>query len=317
MTDGPRNSDPARPADSDLPHQADHALSPAPSPASPAEREGPEVSAMHGPILREHAEPREGREGMSLWLIGPILLLVFWGGWYLAQHVGAWRGDVLDASPESRLGGVQPAETVNVSTMQLGRQLYGNCLPCHQANGQGMRGLYPPLAGSEWVNGDAQVLSQIVLRGLNGPITVQGSIYNSIMPAWSQRFDDREMAALLTYIRSNFGNSAEEVSPETVGAARRASRGQISAWDESDLHRMRRERDKAAATRAASTQITTIPIPSTQAAATQASSTRPTSTQPAATEPASAGDVHPALGTIQQADPVQSSSVSPAAGDGR
>lgn len=226
---------------------------------------------MHAAILREHAEPREGREGMSLWMIGFFMLLVFWAGWYVAMHAGDWRGDVLDASPESGLaGGGSPGQNANVNPLQLGRQLFSNCMPCHQVDGRGLRGLYPPLAGSDWVQGDPEVLSQIVLRGVEGPIDIKGDRYNSIMPPWSQRFDDQELAALLTYIRSNFGNQSSAVSPKTVAMARDKSAGRVRSWRVEELTAMTNDNARRAAESAkenASTQsVEPDPVPSSQEA---------------------------------------------------
>lgn len=100
-----------------------------------------------------------------------------------------------------------------------GAKAYTTCLPCHQANGEGLPGAFPPLAGSEWVNGPAENLIRIQLRGLMGPIKVKGAQYNSVMPP-NAAMSDEDIAAVLTYIRSNFGNNAPTVTPEQVKALR-------------------------------------------------------------------------------------------------
>lgn len=93
------------------------------------------------------------------------------------------------------------------------------CGSCHQNNGKGASGRFPPLAGAPWVTGDKNLLISIVLNGMEGPITVNGEQYNNVMP--QHRFlKDEEIASVLTYIRQSFGNSAGEVSTEDVAKIR-------------------------------------------------------------------------------------------------
>jgi len=100
-----------------------------------------------------------------------------------------------------------------------GATVYNTCLPCHQATGAGIPGAFPPLAESEWVNGPVENLIRIQLRGLMGPITVKGKQYNSVMPPNAAMSDD-EIAAVLTYVRSNFGNKSSAVTADQVKALR-------------------------------------------------------------------------------------------------
>lgn len=90
-----------------------------------------------------------------------------------------------------------------------GQTVYAaNCAACHQANGQGQAGVFPPLAGSEYVTGDTKRLGHIVLYGLGGKIQVKGSSYNGQMPAWKSQLSNTDIANVLTYIRSTWGNKA-------------------------------------------------------------------------------------------------------------
>lgn len=100
-----------------------------------------------------------------------------------------------------------------------GAKVYATCSACHQATGAGIPGAFPPLAESEWVNGPVENLIRIQLRGLMGPITVKGTQYNSVMPPNATMTDD-EIAAVLTHIRSNFGNKASAVTADQVKALR-------------------------------------------------------------------------------------------------
>lgn len=104
--------------------------------------------------------------------------------------------------------------------MSKGLALYrAYCAGCHQQDGRGDGNLFPPLAGSEWVNGgpymEKELVIQTLLKGLQGPVNVLNKPYNSVMPA--QAFlNDRDIAALLTYIRSHFGNNSSLVTTREV-----------------------------------------------------------------------------------------------------
>jgi mono/diheme cytochrome c family protein len=90
------------------------------------------------------------------------------------------------------------------------------CASCHQANGQGLAGAFPPLAGNPAVTGDPKKVIGIVENGLNGKITVNGKDYNGAMPAWKGQLKNDEIAAVVTYIRSSWGNHASAVKASQV-----------------------------------------------------------------------------------------------------
>lgn len=90
------------------------------------------------------------------------------------------------------------------------KSYYTYCSVCHQENGKGAGTRFPPLAGSDWVTGEKDKLIKVVLNGLEGPVEVNGELYNSIMPQHSF-LKDQAIADVLTYIRSNFGNEASPV----------------------------------------------------------------------------------------------------------
>lgn len=94
------------------------------------------------------------------------------------------------------------------------------CVSCHQADGNGDGNRFPPIAGSEWVTGDPKRLILVMLQGLEGPVTVKGKKYNNVMPSHAFLNDD-DIAEVLTYIRQNFGNDAEEIKPVDVYAIRK------------------------------------------------------------------------------------------------
>jgi nitrite reductase (NO-forming) len=103
--------------------------------------------------------------------------------------------------------------------MKFGKDKYmATCVACHQANGQGIEGAFPPLAKSDYLNADVDRAIDIVLHGKSGEITVNGKKYNSVMTA--QALSDEEVSNVLTYVYNSWGNSKKEVTPEMVEAVR-------------------------------------------------------------------------------------------------
>jgi len=95
----------------------------------------------------------------------------------------------------------------------------GTCSVCHQTSGQGLPGVFPPLAGSDYIKAHRDELMGIVLNGLNGSITVNGKDYNSVMPPMSQHTDD-EIANILTYVLNSWGNDGGRVTKDEVKKVR-------------------------------------------------------------------------------------------------
>ena len=106
-----------------------------------------------------------------------------------------------------------------VSTAGAGASGYtANCSGCHGATGVGARGAFPPLAGNPVVVGDPNAVIKIVSGGLSGSITVKGAKYNGQMPAWKGTLTNAQIASVITYIRSTWGNSASPVTEAQVAA---------------------------------------------------------------------------------------------------
>jgi mono/diheme cytochrome c family protein len=117
-----------------------------------------------------------------------------------------------------------------------GENLYGqHCATCHGQQGTGVGGAFPPLTGAEWVTGDEDTAIRILLHGLQGRIGVNDRTYNNVMPAFGRRLSDDEVAALLSYVRSAWGNEAEAVSPEDVAEVRRRHAGRSQPWTAAQL----------------------------------------------------------------------------------
>lgn len=117
------------------------------------------------------------------------------------------------------VGGASGASASSAST--AGASVYSsNCTACHGATGQGTPGAFPPLAGNSAVTAaDPKDIITIVLNGKTGPLNVSGTTYNGTMPPWKAQLKPDEIAAVLTYIRSSWGNQAPAVSTAQVQAA--------------------------------------------------------------------------------------------------
>ncbi len=105
-----------------------------------------------------------------------------------------------------------------------------NCKVCHQLNGAGVENNFPPLANSEWVNGPTNRLVAIILHGIDGEITVQSKKYKGTMPPFKDRLPLKDIAAVLTYIRSSWGNQSSAVTLEQVQETYFATKSRKPVW---------------------------------------------------------------------------------------
>ena len=195
---------------------------------NPDYREDTDIVRVHSSVKREKTSAlTSGNEPASLWVFlacGFILLL---GGGYLGAYSASFRmsqtdphgSQVLLADRRPGLGDEIVEQDPFVMAMNRGAQVYQNCAGCHQASGGGVAGAIPPLAGAEWVTGSTERLAAIILRGLTGPITVQGQTYNSAMQGFSN-LTDSDVAAVMTYIRNSWGNEGSMVTRDMVAHAR-------------------------------------------------------------------------------------------------
>jgi mono/diheme cytochrome c family protein len=169
------------------------------------------------PQAREQADPSERIQPIPLVVAGITLAMVLAGALYIAisepfgfSQFGD-RRTIADLRPATSTGKVD------------GKQVFSaNCVACHQATGQGLPGVFPPLAGSEWVQGNERVVANILLHGINGEITVAGKSFKGAMPSFKQLGDD-ELAAVASYVRSDWSNKAAPIKPEVFAAERKNS----------------------------------------------------------------------------------------------
>lgn len=149
-----------------------------------------------------------------------------------------WPGQVADSSRFEKQSRLNEEEEQQFA---LGRQHYlTTCAGCHGSDGAGLNRFAPPLAGSDWVIGDERRLALILLHGMEGPLEVNGKVYDApdilpVMPAHST-LDDAAIASIMTYIRNEWDNSAGAVSRNLVGKTRLTSQGRVMPWKVEELN---------------------------------------------------------------------------------
>jgi mono/diheme cytochrome c family protein len=167
-----------------------------------------------------------------------VTLLVACGGDAPAPADSASTTDA--ATPAAEPATPPAAEAPMVASNARGEAVYtSNCISCHQPTGMGLTGAFPPLAGSEWVTGTVDRPIAIVMHGLQGPITVAGAEYNGMMMPWGvgAPLSDDDLAAVLTYVRSSWGNAASAVTVEDVARVRAATSSRTGMWTADELQK--------------------------------------------------------------------------------
>ncbi len=184
-----------------------------------------------GAQQRENPDPHESGTPVPRKVIVTITLALVWAVAYIFM---AQPNDA-PALGDSRTKADLVARAGGSAGAVDGAQLYAaQCAACHQATGAGLPGVFPPLAGSEWVVAKEIVPVNILLHGISGKLTVKGASYSGAMPAFGEKMSDQEIAAVLTYVRSGFGNSAGKIDAATVKSVRDASKDRKAPWSGDD-----------------------------------------------------------------------------------
>ncbi len=182
--------------------------------------------------IEANPEPVAARGTTPAWPFILLVMLFFGGMVYVEETAGAFRVDVYTA------GFKNPPPAVGLSEEDelyvIGKRVYANCAACHQPSGLGVAGQFPPLKDSEWVlaEGPNRII-RLVLDGVAGPMKVKGEDYSNAMVPWRPTLSDREIAAVLTFIRGQkeWGHSASAVLPNKVKAIRDATASQAgTTW---------------------------------------------------------------------------------------
>ncbi len=184
--------------------------------------------------LNEQPEPSAGNAQVSLGVTVVLILL---------SYVGCYKVDKLNANfaasvhgpfgSEEEVRSLAPsAEEIMLSKGE--KDFKSVCAACHGPTGTGgAQG--PALAQSEWVTGNPRRTAAIILKGISGPIIVNGKPFNGAMPAVGAAYDDERLAAVVAYIRGSFGNvpnkayTREELL-QAVSEARATAESQDGQW---------------------------------------------------------------------------------------
>jgi len=185
-----------------------------------------------------------GQQPVPTWIVFLGMIIAIVGGGQLGVMTGGFKFETsnpfeLSRAPDPRPKG--PGDDVGGDAFQIamkkGAGGYAVCGGCHQGNGLGIAGQFPPLAGSEWVTGGTERLIRVVQHGLVGAINVKGQNYN--VPGGMQGFGGAmsagDFANLMTYIRNSWGNEAPMVTKEMVEAVRAAESSRTTQWTEAEL----------------------------------------------------------------------------------
>lgn len=151
-----------------------------------------------------------------------------------------WRvtytGTPAMAPDPTRLQPETDRELIVAASQGKGAEVYMQyCAACHQTQGGGVLGEFPPLANTEWVTGDKGRLIRTILHGMQGPIEINGQQYDEIMPGHAF-LNDEDIAALLTFVRSSFDNSADPVHESEVLLVRTGD-ARVTPWQAAELDR--------------------------------------------------------------------------------
>ena len=200
---------------------------------------------QHGELLREANSSREGAELLSPWLIVGFLALAFLGAGYLFWNSGGFKVNVFNPARVAWDGAGSGGAAAAPDPMVIGKRVFTqNCIVCHQQTGLGVAGQFPPLAGSEWVlsqdwHGDNHIV-EIVLHGFQGAVTVKGQQFNNVMAPWGKVLKDEQIAAVLTYVRNEWGNKAPPITKDFVAKIREQTKDRTEPLTEKELRAIER-----------------------------------------------------------------------------
>lgn len=192
-------------------------------------------------LLESHSKPKGTGTGVAGLVSVAFAFLLCFGGVYLERSAGDYSDKSYNEDARVSQGG--PSKPKSVDWVAFGEKQFNlACVTCHMPTGVGQPGLYPPLAGSEWVQGSEEHLIRIVLHGLTGPVTVAGQEFTGAIqmpsfgkfPGSSYNWRDDQVAAVLTYIRQAWGNTAPAVTPEKV-AEIRTKENRTTPWTVGEL----------------------------------------------------------------------------------
>jgi len=198
------------------------------------------IQQVHARLQRQKPDKSSGYPFLPLGLLGLMCAAVFFSSIYLAHYSIRFDPLVVNETASRQKPGA--VAVPKVTPAMLGKRVFtAICAACHQLSGQGIPGVYPPLAGSEWAQGSEERIIRIVLLGLNGPINVEGHDFNNAMASLGTgpgSLKDEQIANVLTYVRQEWGNNAPEVKAETVARIRAEVGNRTAPWTAPELQKI-------------------------------------------------------------------------------
>ena len=129
----------------------------------------------------------------------------------------------------------------DADSMKRGQAVYSRtCIACHQPTGMGLPPVFPPLAGSEWIAKDASIAVRNIVNGMQGPVTVKGVTYNSMMPPVAG-LSDKDIADVVTYVNNSFGNTGAIVTEAEVTAIKKKYADRKTPWTAAEYEKEAKE----------------------------------------------------------------------------
>jgi mono/diheme cytochrome c family protein len=201
------------------------------------------IQRTHDQLVKQKSEPKEGFKTMPLFLLGFVSTMIFITSIYVVHYRAGFSPLVYDERFDPKAAaGSEVKELTPEQVIAAGKKSFlQTCAACHQATGTGVAGVYPPLAGSEWVQGNEERVIRILLHGLNGPIDVEGHSFNGAMPAFGKvtgggyNWKEDKIAQVLTYIRQEWGNKASPITTEKVVEILAKEKERAKPWTQAEL----------------------------------------------------------------------------------
>ena len=129
----------------------------------------------------------------------------------------------------------------DAESVKRGQAVYSRtCIACHQPTGMGLPPVFPPLAGSEWVAKDASIAVRNIINGMQGPITVKGMTYNSMMPPVAG-LSDKDIADVVNYVNNSWGNAGPNVTEAEVAAIKKKYADRKTPWTAAEYEKEAKE----------------------------------------------------------------------------
>lgn len=211
--------------------------------SAPAHPDSTDLDRLHSAVKREKEDLAPETQPAPLWAMFLLMLVAIIAGGQLGPMTGGWSFNVSNpfataGGGDPRPGGAGAGDALDpfALAMKKGSSGYAVCGGCHQGNGGGLPGQFPPLANSEFVLGGTERLIRIVQHGLTGPVTVNGQGFNT--PGGMQPFggamSSQDLANVLTFVRNSWGNEASMITKEMVQKVRDEEK-RASQWTAAEL----------------------------------------------------------------------------------